>query len=292
MINMDKKTEGKTGPKKEPMTLSSLRDSLNNIGKKTIKDSSGALVPDNSRDDYVPGYPEVNLLPQKVKEGYAAQDLLKKFVVGGIATAGVFAILFGVSLVSENIYKEKIEKINTTTAQSQAEITGLDAYSRYRTAVDGKRAEISGVMKGQVDVGLINNNFKKAAEQAGYEISSVSLSVSGGDAAVSGSCVNPDPFSPATGIGCLTFSLKDTKGSGSMSKLYSIADNPNSTGFSNIYVPSALNSEEGSSIDGSVSVTEKFYLTKYDNLQEPLDSALQGGKAAEQPTGTEAEAGK
>lgn len=268
------------------LSFDSIRNALNGFGKKT-KSSDGVVVPDNSSDDFVPGLPEVNLLPPKVKEIYAAKDLGKKFTLWGGGLVGVFALLFGVSFVSANIYEDRIEEINTATAGHQVEISGLNSYSGYRTSIDGKRSEIASVVKGQVDVGAVNTAFKKAAEGAGYDLSSVSLSISGGDAAVAGACVNPDPFTPATGIGCVTFSLT---GDGNLSNLYNISGKD--SGFVNIYVPSALNGEEGATIDGSVSITEKFYLTDYEDLVMPLDSVLQGEALPEDTTGEDLGEGK
>lgn len=279
----DKKKEAMGNGKKSALTadisMASIRSAMNNIGKKKLKDDNGTLVPDNSKDDFTPALPEVNLLPPRVKETYAAQDLGKKFIIGGTATAAIFAALFGVSLVSANIYEGKLQEVQNVTSQYQAEISGLNAYSGYRTAIDTKRQELGRTVQGQIDVGAANAAFKEAAEGAGYDIANVSLSVAasgaaGEDAAaMSGACVNPDPFTPATGVGCLTFSLTDDGSGASLTELYQAA-NASDSGFTNIYVPSALNGEEGATIDGSVSLTEKFIMNEYDELAIPLDTLL------------------
>lgn len=259
------------------ISLESIKALFSSLASKKTKREDGQVVPDNASDDFKPELPEVNLLPPQVKEGYEAKDLGKKFALGGLATVGVFGLLFGASIISGNIYQGKIQDIKAETTNYQTEISGLNAYSGYRSQVEAKRTNIASAMEGQVDVGKVSTDFKKSADKSGFEVSSLALSVSGGDEAVSGACVNPDPFTSATGIGCLTFSLK---GDGSLSKLYELTKD-DKTGFINIYVPSALNSEDGASIDGSVSITDKFVLTDYVDLKTPLNEVLSSTKTDE-----------
>lgn len=251
--------------------------------KKTTKDSEGHSIPDNSLDDFVPGLPEVNLLPPQIKEKYASRDLLNKFIKGGIGVVALFGLIYGASFVTGLVQEKKIKEIKAEISSTQAEITSLAPIATYRQAVEGKRTALAGVTDGRVDSGKVTQSFKDSAKDAGYDISSYSLSVATDGEGMTGSCVNPDPFTPSTGIACITFSLT---GDGNLKKLYTTL-NDNNKGFINVYIPSATNTEEGSTLDGSVSVTSKFALADTENLTLPLDSAINGGAPTDQNTPTD-----
>lgn len=251
--------------------------------KRTVKDNEGHTIPDNSMDDFVPGMPELNLLPPRVKEKYASRDLLSKFLKAGIGIAGVFALVYGASFVNGIVQEKKIDEIKVETANTQKEITALSPYSGYRQQVEAKRTELASVTSGKMDVGKITKEFNDNVKDSGYKVSSYSLSVASDGEGMTGSCVNPDPFTPSTGVACITFSLT---GDGNLSKLYTSL-NDSEKGFINIYIPSASNTEEGSTLDGSVSVTSKFALEDTENLSLPLDSVISGTPESDESENTE-----
>lgn len=252
----------------QDLSLATIKDMLQS--RKTKRMEDGTSVPDNSQVDFKPSTPEVNLLPPHVKELYAAQDLGKKFMIGGGALAAIFGILFGTSIISANIYNSKIDAVNAETSSLNTEISSLQPYASYRTAIDGKRQELASIVSGQVDVAAINADFNAAVEASGYNVSNVSLSLSGAEGGAGGSCVNPNPFQPAQGIGCVTFSLS---GNGNMNELYSNL-NAEDSGFVNVFVPSATVTEEGATLDGSVAVKDAFAVDKYAELALPLEQVL------------------
>lgn len=247
------------------------------------KDKDGHVLPDNSLDNFVPGLPEVNLLPPRVKEKYASRDLLAKFIKGGIGVTAVFGLLYGASFVTGLIQENKIDDIKAETATTQNEITALAPYSGYRQQVESKRSELSSVSEGRMDSGKATKAFKDSVQDAGYKVVSYSLSVASDGEGMTGSCVNPDPFTPSTGVACVTFSLE---GDGNLSKLYTNFNNPEK-GFVNIYIPSTTNNEEGSTLDGSVSVTNEFALADTENLSMPLDTIISGATESNESATTE-----
>lgn len=227
-----------------------------------------AVILDNSNREFIAPMPEVNILPETVKESYAAQDLMKKFIMGAIAAIGIFALLWGVSIVLQGVNDKKINTVMETTSQHNQEASSLKPYSGYRGEVEQKRSELASKMSTDINVGKINQDFTNAATASGYTVSSITLSLNGDGG---GSCVNPDPFNPAQGIGCINFSLT---GNGSMGAFLNSLSKPKS-GFVNAYIPNALSSSaEGATVDGSVGVTQDFYTKKYETLNQPLDSIL------------------
>jgi hypothetical protein len=255
---------------KQDLSMETIKALINS--KKKQKSGPSEETSSAPLEEYIPALPEVNMLPETVKETYAAEDLRNKWIKGTIGLVTIFAVIFGISLVTENINKGKVDEIAQTTAGYQAETSKLTPYSSYRTAIEAKRNELAGKMANQVDVAKINSQFTAAVTSAGYSISSVNLSLSGSEGGGAGACVNPDPFNPATGIGCISFSLKDN-GGGSMTKLISTL-NGKDTGFVNAYIPNAIAGEEGSTIDGSVSIEQSFLTKQYESLTLPLDSIL------------------
>lgn len=248
------------------------------------KKSTGKEMPSLGNSEYSPSLPEVNMLPGSVKETYAAEDLRNKWIK---VTAGMvlgLVAIYGISIVTENINQGKVDEISAVTASLQSETVALTPYAAYRTQVEGKRSELSSKMSGQINIAAINTKFNAAVSGAGYEIKSISLTLSGDAGGGGGSCVNPDPFNPSTGIGCLSFSLTDS-GNGSMTKFLSSLNEPG-TGFVNAYIPNAItSSEEGASIDGSVSVEPSFLTNQYESFTLPIDSITQA--TTEAPAQTE-----
>jgi len=263
-------TEGKESFLKQEFSMDTFKNLLNS--KKKQKDNPEEEISHAPIVNYVPSLPEVNMLPETVKETYAAEDLRNKWLKGTAGLVLSLAAVYGISVVTDNINQGKIDEIAATTAGYQTETSALTPYSGYRTSVEAKRTELAAKMAGQVDIADVNSKFTAAATGAGYSISSISLSLSGAEGGVSGSCVNPDPFNPATGIGCISFSLKDN-GNGSMTKLLSTL-NAKETGFVNAYIPNAIAGEEGSTIDGSVSIEQTFLTNQYDSFTLPMDSIV------------------
>lgn len=279
-------TEEKTNFLKQEFSMETFKTLLNS--KKKKKDSTPEEEASSTPlVNFVPALPEVNMLPETVKETYAAEDLRKKWTKGTAGLVIGLVSIYGISVVTANINQGKIDAVASETANYQTQTAALTPYSLYRTSVEGKRTELAAKMAGQVDVAEVNSKFTAAASGAGYTISSVNLSLSGAEGGVSGSCVNPDPFNPATGIGCVTFSLKDS-GNGSMTRLLT-ALNDKDTGFVNAYIPNAIAGEEGSTIDGSVSIKSTFLTNQYESFTIPLDSIP---KAQSNEAPAQAEEGK
>lgn len=245
--------------------------------RKTTKNDEGLAVPDNSLDNYVPALPEVNLLPPSVKEKYASQDMAVKFAKTGVAIATVFGLIFTAGWVMDMVQDSKLNQINAETQSINIEIQALAPYSQYLTEIEAKRQSLSQALSGTVDTGAITQDFKKLAKNAGYELNSYSLSVQNGDGALEGSCVNPDPFTPSSGIGCINFTLE---GDGNLGNLYK-EFNKEGSGFINIYVPSTSNEGEDSSVNGSVSVTTKYALDDAETYALPLESVISNDNAGD-----------
>lgn len=267
---MSKKTQGpeeKVNLLKQDLDLATImalfKRKKNHVEEEDVDENAGA--------DFVPDLPEVNVLPSGVKEVYAAEDLLKKFMYGGAAAIGFFALLWGAGFGLEQMNEARIAEVNEQAMQYQSEATMLQPYAGYKDLIDTKRNELSTAMNGDVNPGSISSSFKDIAQSAGYTVTSVNVTLNseGG-----GSCVNPDPFQPAQGIGCLTF---DLEGSGSMNRLFDGLQDTE-RGFVNPYIPSALGATGDSEpvITGSVSFNEVFYTGMYDSLSLPVDSIISG----------------
>ncbi len=71
----------------------------------------------------------------------------------------------------------------------------------------------------------------------------------------------------------MTFTLStDDNDKASLTKLYSNLNNKEN-GFLNVYIPSSVNGVDGATMDGSVAITDKFYMNKYKELELSLDEA-------------------
>lgn len=238
--------------------------------KKKKKAVDEKMIDEDAGADFVPSLPEVNLLPERIKEVYAAEDLLRKFMLIGAATLGFFGLLWGASFMLEHSNEKKIAEVQDQTAQYQAESASIQPYASYKDQIAAKRMEISSVMTSDISPGKISSDFREIARTANYDVTSINVTLNseGG-----GTCVNPDPFQPAQGIGCLTFELQ---GNGSMIELFS-GLNDKETGFVNPYIPSALaatGDESEPMVTGSVSFTEDFYTGNFESYSNPLDNIL------------------
>lgn len=269
----EKNPETNNSGLKADISMESIRNLFSK--KKGVKDETGAVVPDNSQG-FVPKLPEVNLLPPNVKESYAAKDLMIKFFKGSIVLVAIFAVAFVGSTVSNFFYDQKINKIETETAGYQTEINQLNPYADYRTQLETKRSNLADAVETQVDASKVMAEFSNAASKAGYSVDTMSFGASqsvDGSSGGEGSCVNPDPFNPSTGIGCISFELKGSKNA-DINKLYTQIKESKSS-FINLYVPSATQGDDGSaSIQGSVSIGDNFRSHKYDGVRDGLDPTV------------------
>lgn len=229
---------------------------------------------------FIPKKPEVNLLPPEVLEGYQASDLKIKFIKIGGAVVFVFLAMFGLSVMSQALGRGEIHDLEDKAADLNVQIRQLQPYETYKTTIDGKREALYNQVQKNLDVGKILDNVNTIGSNAGITFTKVSLDSSGGE------CTSTDPFETAAPtIGCLTFSAEGT-GADSVTRFYS--ETGKVKGFINPYVPgSAAISKEGkSTLEGTIGVTEEFYLKNDDKLNVPLDTLLSGEAA--QPNSTPA----
>lgn len=266
-----------------------LKADFKTLFKKKPKNIEEAAAFDpNNVPVYKPNLPEVNLLPANIKEEYIAKELGGKFQKATIAVVAIFAVLGGVSFVTSNINQGKIDTITSETSQINAQVQQLAPYELYRTQVQTKRTQLGGAMGNDINFKALNDNFNSAAAAAGFEVRSVKIT-SGGDQASgtsgNGACVNPDPFSSATGTGCIAFGLA---GNGNLANFF-LELNKEDKGFINAYVPKAnLGSAEGETeklVEGTVGFTDTYFSKKFSNLSAPIDTALDPNAAATPSTG-------
>lgn len=263
--------------------------------KKPKNTEEQAVVDPNNIPVYKPRLPEVNLLPANIKEEYVAKELGGKFKIATISVVAIFAILGGVSFVTSNMNQGKIDAITSETSQINAQVQQLAPYELYRTQVQTKRTQLGGAMGNDIDFKQLNNNFNAAAASSGFEVRSIKIASGGGADSTgtsgNGACVNPDPFSSATGTGCITFGLA---GNGNLANFF-LELNKEGRGFINAYVPKAnLGSASGETeklVEGTVGFTDQYFSKKYSNLSAPIDTVLDpnapaptGGQPSAQPT--------
>ena len=234
---------------------------------------------------FSPGLPIVNLMPDAVLEEYAANDLRSKFIKVGLGLVAAFAIIWIISFVLGGINQKKIDTISNETSNISQQVRSLTPFATYRTEVQAKRTALATQMAQEIDPGKINSAFGKIAADAGFTVTSMSVTVSGvggaaGSAGASapaagGTCVNPDPFNSVSGIGCLTFSLTPNEGA-SIANLYTGLTKADS-GFVNAYIPKAVlgaGTNGKKTIEGSASFTDTFYTKAYATYTNPLDTVL------------------
>jgi outer membrane murein-binding lipoprotein Lpp len=233
---------------------------------------------------FTPGLPIVNLMPDAVLEEYDANDLKSKFIKIGMGLIAVFAVVWVISFILGGINQKKIDTISNDTSDLSQQVRTLTPFATYRTSVQAKRTALATQMAQEIDPGKIDSAFGQIASNAGFTVTSLSVSVSGvgtsgttgaAPAAAGGTCVNPDPFNSVSGIGCLTFSLTPNAGA-SISDLYAALNKANS-GFVNAYIPKAvLTAGVGgkTTVDGSASFADSFYTKAYATYNNPLDAVL------------------
>lgn len=256
--------------------------------KKPKNTEEAAAFDPNNVPVYQPALPEVNLLPSNIREEYVAKELGGKFKIATIAIVAIFAVLGGVSFATSTMNQGKIDTITNETSAINSQVQQLAPFELYRTQVQSKRTQLGGAMGNDINYKALNDNFNAAAAASGFEVRSIKIT-SGGDQASgtagNGACVNPDPFSSATGTGCITFGLA---GNGNLANFF-LELNKEDRGFINAYVPKAnlgsANGETEKLVEGTVGFTDKYYSKKFSNLSAPIDTALDPNAAANPSAG-------
>lgn len=267
-------------PLKKEVDFKSLLKKKPNAGKGASL--FGKKKPINHTDEvakFTPGLPIVNMMPDAVLEEYDANDLKNKFVKIGLVLIAVFAIVWVISFVLGGINQKKIDTVTEEASALSQEVRSLTPFATYRTDVQAKRTALATQMAQEIDPGKINTAFGKIASDAGFTVTSLSVSVSGVSAgsapAGGGTCVNPDPFNSVSGVGCLTFSLTPNEGA-SLPNLYAGLNKADS-GFVNAYIPKAVltaGADGKNTIDGSASFADSFYTKAYATYNNPLEAVL------------------
>lgn len=222
---------------------------------------------------YVPSIPEVNLLPDVIREEYVAKELTRKFKIGVIALIGVIIAVWVISFVTGNINEKKIETISSETTQYNVQASKLTPFEQYRSQVESKRTAFADKMANDINYTDLNNQFFAAAAANGFSVKGYTVAgtavAADGSVAAGGACVNPDPFSSVSGIGCITFSIT---GNGNLTGFFATLNKADS-GFVNVFVPKAnISTGDGvASIEGTVSFQDKFYTKRYATYSAPLD---------------------
>lgn len=235
---------------------------------------------------FTPSLPEVNVLPEYVQEEHAARDMRVRFAKGLGLLVFVFVALYGISFITDSFNRARIDTIQADTQAINQQLTQLNTYGLYKTQIETKRQALATQMKNDINYDDITKNFNAAATNAGFSITKFSVTSNATSAATSPGqpappsstgCQNPDPFSSASGIGCISFNLKSNGDGSSLAKFFSDLGAKDS-GFVNVFVPntspggSSGTSSEG--IEGTVAFTDKFYTKKYESFNETIDSVL------------------
>lgn len=237
-------------------------------------DVAEAIDPANI-EAYKPRLPEVNLLPANIKEEYVAKELGGKFkkTIAGVVIA--FAVIGGISFVTGSMNQKKIDNITAETSAINAQVQQMTPFDTYQKAVQTKRTQLSAAMDKDLKIAELNANFINAATSSGYGVQKISVSSGSADASGTGgngACVNPDPFSPTVGVGCVSFSLT---GDGNLANFF-LELNKEDKGFVNAYVPKANlgSGDQVALVEGTVGFTELYYSKKFSSLTNPIETVL------------------
>lgn len=222
---------------------------------------------------YVPSIPEVNLLPDVIKEEYVAKELTQKFKIAVISIIGVIIAVWILSFITNGVNQGKIDTIANETTQFNVQASKLTPFESYRTQIEAKRSLFADKMANDINYTELNNKFFAAAASNGFSVKAYSVAgtavAADGSVAAGGACVNPDPFSSVSGIGCITFSIS---GNGDLNGFFN-ALNKADSGFVNVFVPKAnIGTSDGTaSVEGTVSFQDVFYTKRYATYSAPLD---------------------
>lgn len=242
----------------------------------------------NNQEKFIPAPAEVNFVPKATLEAYKATDLRRLLTMTTGGVIALFILLWGGGFVLEQTNKMKIKEIDASTAKLNTDSQKYKPYESFVNAVEAKRTTMAGTMANELNLPLILNDFNQLAKSANFKV--LSYDLSGGSAAAAptadgvtasaGNCINPNPFSTATGIACISFTLD---GAGDLDKMYLASEKSDST-FLNFYVPNLTSSEEKKTFAGTIAIKDgKYSLDRAKDLRTPLTELLGKDDAAKKP---------
>lgn len=229
---------------------------------------------------FVPSLPRVNVLPESVKDRYALNQLIRKFVTAAVLIAVATGGLYGYGKFLDVGHQAAVKVIDEASAKLQLQATSLQQYELYKTSIATKRTTLAGAVQNDVDVAKILNYLNGFATKNSIGFKSIALTLSDGKSGAT-SCVSPDPFNVVPTIGCLSISGESSGRASTNAFFTGVGVTP---GFTNGFISAVTNASGGkpSTFTGTVSITSAFYSGKYSNLGTPIDQALAVAKATAQ----------
>lgn len=217
---------------------------------------------------FTPRTPEINIIPAYVLEDYKTAAIRNKFIAVAATLALGFAGLFVYQAVSASQHEQSLDALNARTSELNAEVRQLKVYEQYQQGVLDKRTAIGTTMNTDIALGQIAEALNTAASANGVTITGMSISVNSDPTSGSGECVNPDPFTTTSSVGCVTFT-GTASGRGAVEGFLRELENTN--GLVIPYIPNYVSGEGegGNAISGSVAFTEEFQSQRFAELLVP-----------------------
>lgn len=263
------------------------KDFLKVLRAKPAKANPEEAAAAEREQKFVPSLPRVNVLPESVRDRYALNQLIRRFVTIAALIVLVIGGVFGYGKFLDVGHQAAIKVIDEASSKLQLQATALQQYELYKISIATKRTTLAGAVQNDVDVAKILNYLNGFATTNGIGFKSIALTLSDGKSGAT-SCVSPDPFNVVPTIGCLSISGESTGRASTNAFFTGVGVTP---GFTNGFISAVTNASGGkpSTFTGTVSITSAFYSGKYSILGTPIDQALAAANAKAQvgnnPTG-------
>lgn len=245
--------------------------SLETVDAPEEHDSEAEVSAPVSLPPYKPRTPEINIIPGYLLEEYKTVDIRNKFIAVVAILALAFTALFVYQSISASSNEQSLNSLNSRIAGLSTEVQELKVYEQYQTGVLEKRTSIGTTMNTEIALGRIAETLNTAATSNGVQLTGMSIAVNADPASGTGECVNPDPFSTTSSVGCVTFTGTATDRTSVEGFLQTLEGTP---GLVIPYIPNYVSGEGegGNAISGSVAFTEEFQSQRYIDLLTELAS--------------------
>lgn len=180
---------------------------LSSIGRKDDAESQEEAI---ERAPFVPTLPQVNLLPQKVRDSMAIARIRRWAIaalVGVVVLTGALWWLQGSTIAQA---EADLASATAENARLQADLTALAPVQEMYAQITSLQDLVATTLASQPQAAVVIDRLAQAGAEAGgdIEFTSVDVTYTGIPAAgeALNTCPNPDPFGTDITIGCLTFS--------------------------------------------------------------------------------------
>ncbi|MDD2857401.1 MAG: hypothetical protein PHU75_01880 [Candidatus Nanopelagicales bacterium] len=191
--------------------MSTATDARTVFGLRLSRRDQPGIDDDVEREEFVPTLPQVDLLPQQVRESMAIARIRRIAALAAVLLLVIAGMLWFVQEPAIQSSEQSLATAQAINAKEQLQVQALSPIAQMVAQIKGQEQLVTSTLTTQPRASTLYGHLLLAARSTGaptMRFSTLSATYLGAPAAGGSvtACPNPDPFAEQVAIGCITFS--------------------------------------------------------------------------------------